>query len=50
VHCGMVDAIVSVLRDYACPVTSCPANHAGVDSTEGQIVAVYGAANNGGGC
>ena len=50
VHLSAVDAIVNVLGDHVCPVTSCPANHASVDRTSGQIVAVYGAANNGGGC
>ena len=49
-HLSAVDAIVNVLRDHVCPVTSCPANHASVDRTSGQIVAVYGAANNGGCC
>lgn len=44
----MADAIVNVLRDCVDPVTSCPANHASVDRMGGQIVAVYGVANNGG--
>lgn len=42
------DAVVNILWDRVRPMTSCPANHASVDRTGGQIVAVYGVANNGG--